>query len=89
MFVADTPIEQINEYVAKERLRASAELIAFLKEFSDRGWSLYIEEGLPFEVISRAVDEIKPDLLVMGTHGRSGLAKNSASGSNLTLGALF
>jgi universal stress protein E len=75
MFVANTPIEQINEYVAKERLRASAELMAFLKEFSDRGWTLYIEEGLPFEVISRAVNEIKPDLLVMGTHGRSGLAK--------------
>ena len=27
------------------------------------------------EVISRAVAEISPDLLVMGTHGRSGLLK--------------
>jgi nucleotide-binding universal stress UspA family protein len=55
MFVANTPIEQIDEYVAKERLRASAELMAFLKEFSDRGWTLYIEEGLPFEVPARSM----------------------------------
>ena len=27
------------------------------------------------EVISRAVSEMRPDLLVMGTHGRSGLLK--------------
>ena len=27
------------------------------------------------EVISRAISELRPDLLVMGTHGRSGLLK--------------
>jgi nucleotide-binding universal stress UspA family protein len=27
------------------------------------------------EVISRAISELKPDLLVMGTNGRSGLLK--------------
>jgi universal stress protein E len=27
------------------------------------------------EIISRAVSELRPDLLVMGTHGRSGLLK--------------
>jgi nucleotide-binding universal stress UspA family protein len=27
------------------------------------------------KVISRAISEMRPDLLVMGTHGRSGLVK--------------
>ena len=27
------------------------------------------------EIISRAVSEMRPDLLVMGTHGRSGFLK--------------
>ena len=37
--------------------------------------SLRVEEGDPFEVISRAVEEMRPDLLIIGTHGRSGLLK--------------
>jgi universal stress protein E len=38
-------------------------------------WSLRVEEGGPMEVISRVISEIRPDLLVMGTNGRSGLLK--------------
>jgi nucleotide-binding universal stress UspA family protein len=38
-------------------------------------WSFRLDEGGPMEVISRAVAEMGPDLLVMGTHGRSGLLK--------------
>jgi universal stress protein E len=69
--------EGIEEYVASERLRASNELVAFLNanEFDDQRWSRRIEEGRPFEVISRLVEAMKPDLLVIGTHGRSGIAK--------------
>ncbi len=39
------------------------------------GWSLRVEEGGPAEVISRVVGEMQPDLLIMGTHARSGLIK--------------
>lgn len=69
--------ESIDEYVASERLRATDELVAFLEanEFADQRWSRRIEEGRPFEVISRLVEAMKPDLLVIGTHGRSGIAK--------------
>ena len=42
---------------------------------SHYGWSLRLEEGEAFGAISRAVDEIRPDLLIMGTRGRSGLLK--------------
>ena len=34
-----------------------------------------IEEGRPSEVISAAVGRHRPDLVVIGTHGRGGLAK--------------
>jgi universal stress protein E len=39
------------------------------------GWPRRIEEGRAFEVISHAVEEMRPDLVVIGTHGRSGLLK--------------
>ncbi len=69
--------QSIDEYVASERLRASDELVAFLEAngLADQRWSRRIEEGEPFEVISRVVKAMKPDLLVIGTHGRSGIAK--------------
>jgi universal stress protein E len=69
--------ETIDDYVAKERLRATNELVAFLEanEFDDRRWSRRIENGRPVEVISRLVEAMKPHLLVIGTHGRSGIAK--------------
>jgi nucleotide-binding universal stress UspA family protein len=37
--------------------------------------SLRAEDGAPMEIISRATSEMRPDLLVMGTHGRSALVK--------------
>ncbi len=69
--------ESIDEYVASERMRATNELDTFLdaNEFGDGKWLRYIEAGRPFEVISRFVAAKKPDLLVIGTHGRAGLAK--------------
>jgi nucleotide-binding universal stress UspA family protein len=53
------------------------ELAAFLvaNDLKRTGWSLRVAEGGPMEVISRAVSEMRPDLLVMGTHGRSALLK--------------
>ena len=53
------------------------ELATFLvaNDLGGGGWSLRVEEGGPMEVISRAVAEMRPDLLIMGTHGRSGLLK--------------
>jgi nucleotide-binding universal stress UspA family protein len=39
-----------------------------------------MQEGSPHEVIKRQVDELAPDLLVLGTHGRTGVA-HAALGS--------
>jgi universal stress protein E len=77
MLVAGADEPSVSEYVAGERQRAMDELTAFLvaSDLSTRGWSLQVEEGSPGEVISRAIDQMHPDLLVMGTHGRSRLLK--------------
>jgi nucleotide-binding universal stress UspA family protein len=67
----------IDAHVAQEHLRASQELDAFLKShgIGDPAWTLRIEEGDPFPTIARLVTEMYPDLLVIGTHNRTGIAK--------------
>lgn len=67
----------IDSHVGSERQRVMSELAAFLvKNGFNRGrWSLRVEEGGPMEIISRAVSDMRPDLLVMGTHGRSAFLK--------------
>lgn len=67
----------IDEHVESERTHATGELAAFLVQnnLADQRWSLRVDEGPPIEVISRGVKELRADLLVMGTHARSGLLK--------------
>jgi len=69
--------DSIDEYVAGERLRATRELTAFLKAngLDEHARSVRIEEGEPSEVISNAVERLNPDVLIVGTHNRSGIAK--------------
>lgn len=77
MFVAGADVASIKEHVANERHRAMNELTAFLiaNDLNREEWSLRVEEGRPLEVIKRATREMHPDLLIMGTHGGSGLLK--------------
>jgi universal stress protein E len=81
MSVAGMNRAVIDDYVASERQRAIDELVAFVaaNELSGPECSLRVEEGVEeggaFEVISRAVEEMRPDLLIIGSHGRSWLLK--------------
>lgn len=77
MRIADAAEASINEYIESERQRAIAELTRFLEanELSHGRWYFLAEEGGAMHVISDAVSRLRPDLLVMGTHGRSGLLK--------------
>ncbi len=77
MFYAGLSPDTIDGYVAEERLRAVTELTAFLEANGLGGSkrSMRIEEGAPSEVISMAVEQLKPDVLIMGTHARSGITK--------------
>ena len=77
MLVDGVDPASIDDYVGDERRTAMDELASFLvaNDLDRPHWSFRLEEGGPIEVISRAVAEMHPDLLVMGTHGRSGLPK--------------
>jgi universal stress protein E len=78
MFHAGLSSHVIDGYVAEERVRATNELAAFLKThgLDDRGQPVrVVEEGAPFEVISTVVKQVKPDVVIIGTRGRSGIAK--------------
>jgi nucleotide-binding universal stress UspA family protein len=74
---ADLTREDIDKYIAEERIRAGGELAAFLRkeDLKIQDWALRVREGTPREVISANLEEIGSDLLVIGTHGRSGLPR--------------
>jgi nucleotide-binding universal stress UspA family protein len=77
MLVTGRDENRLREYTGDQRQRAVGELMAFLvaHDLGTQGWSLHFEEGAPLEVISQAIGELNADLLIMGTHGRSGLLK--------------
>jgi nucleotide-binding universal stress UspA family protein len=76
-FIAGSDQDSIDRYVASERQRAMDELATFLITSDLKGprWHMRVEEAAPMEIISRTVSEMRPDLLVMGTNGRSALVK--------------
>lgn len=77
MFIGGASQNDIDEHVAGERQRVIDDIAAFLVKngLDGEGWHLRAVEGEPFEVIGRAIRELGPDLLIVGTHGRSGLIK--------------
>jgi universal stress protein E len=77
MHVTGSDQGSMDNYVANERQRAMDEVASFLvaTDLKHIRWCLRVDEDSPMETISRAVSEMRPDLLVMGTHGRSALLK--------------
>jgi nucleotide-binding universal stress UspA family protein len=69
--------DEIARYVASERLQVGRDLVAFLEanDFGVDKWSLRVKEAGPVDAIMEAIKEVAPDLLVIGTHGRTGLIK--------------
>lgn len=77
MTMADADQKSIDNYIERERQRATDELTTFLaaNNLSRERWSFRVEEGAPMQVISRTISELRPDILIMGTHSRKGLLK--------------
>jgi nucleotide-binding universal stress UspA family protein len=67
----------IDQYVADAQARATEQLKARLQGtgLTDHGPSMRFWKGAPFEVIATALEQLKPDVLIMGTHNRSGVVK--------------
>ena len=68
---------QIDGYVEACRSKSAEDIEALLASggFDDRDWSRRTEEGSPPEAITRIAERIPTDLLVIGTHARTGLRK--------------
>jgi nucleotide-binding universal stress UspA family protein len=77
LFIAGADKANVDEYVDRERTAAAAQLTDFLAahDLERESWSLHLEEGDPGEVISRTVEMMRPDLVVMGARGRSAIVK--------------
>lgn len=69
--------DSIDEYIGSERQLVMDELAKFLvaNDLAMPGHSVRVVEGRPFDVIADSVQELRPDVLVMGTHGRSGIVR--------------
>ncbi len=71
------PIDDREDYLKEERKQATRDLTEFVKASNWRSLRQILREGLQgtAEEILRATDAEKVDLIMVGTHGRSSLAK--------------
>jgi nucleotide-binding universal stress UspA family protein len=77
LFVAGADQKSIDDYIASERQRALDDLAAFIitNGLKEPRWSVRVKEAAPTELIFDTVTEMQPDLVVMGTNGRSPFVK--------------
>lgn len=78
---APIPIGRVQAHVGKETLHAyyleesQAQLVAAQQRLdaAERFHTTHIHVGLPAEIIAKISGELGCDLIIMGTHGRSGV----------------
>ena len=77
MVRASSTEDQIKDYLADEEERASGELAAFLKDLDLKPMQRFLKhnESSIAYTICAAAREASADLIVVGTHGRTGIAK--------------
>jgi len=77
MVRASSTEDQIKDYLADEEERASGELAAFLKDLDLKPMQRFLkhnESSIAYTIFA-AAREASADLIVVGTHGRTGIAK--------------
>lgn len=77
MIYANVDQAKIEEYVVDVSQRTRHELTEFLGalDLGEIKYSVLLKEGSAAKTIVDVTNEIRPDLLVIGTHGRGGVAK--------------
>lgn len=77
MLRSDIATEQIERYAAEEKRTVAAEIAAFLEaaDLDAGGSSLCVKELGALDALDDAVRTLQPDVLIVGTHGRSGILK--------------
>lgn len=76
LYGADTRREVSKQHETQFQKMVEAEMATFLSTLQAKAPKLdrIMQEGTVHEVIHRQVESLKPDLLVVGTHGRTGVA---------------
>ena len=69
---ADGVTQEEMEDTAKNELRKTQQAL-INRVFKDFKVSTFVEDGKPHEMILKVADEWEADLIVLGTHGRTGL----------------
>lgn len=65
----------------QDRGERALETIEQQSEAADVPFESHLQRGVPHEEIIRAIDDLDIDLVVMGTHGRTGIARVTSLGS--------
>ena len=73
-YIPPATFEQLQESGRADGQKRLAALVARAKKAGVRARALLLE-GAPFQEITRAAKRQRADLIVMGTHGRTGFAK--------------
>lgn len=73
-YFTESSLEELKRQLQDSERQAEAYLREFVRRtLGDAGAEVRIEEGLPADAIRRVVSQAPYDLIVMGTHGRSGM----------------
>lgn len=67
----------VSDYLADARVEAVRDLLRFLQplDLDDADYSTVVREGIAQAAIVDAASELRPDLVVIGTHGRRGAVR--------------
>ncbi len=72
--LADLDVVHSDELLARFKARHEAELLDFVAEFGVEPETVHVHAGSPTKLIPSVANRVKADLVVVGTHHRSGLA---------------
>jgi universal stress protein E len=77
LYVADAKQSDIDKYVLAEARKVEADLQAFLDGtgYARLNATYLLKEGDPYDAIATAAKETDADMVLIGTHGRTGLTK--------------
>lgn len=77
MYYAGVERERIDEHLVASAHQARAAITNFLRDngFGKLSRLALIAKGTPFEAIEAGIDQLQPDLLIIGTRGHGGLTR--------------
>lgn len=77
MIHANVDRQEVDRHLTDVMQRARRDLVAFLASLGLEGLdgAILLREGAAAGAIAQAVEDVRPDLVIIGTHGRSGLGR--------------